>query len=110
ARFSTLTYQLEVTNLSGTNVANDVTLNDTLDPNVHYVGHSIIDTVGANTICSHDGSSSGGSFTCDLDFLSPLESVKISITTEVLGTAPLGTGGLGGTSPCPAGSGLCNDV
>lgn len=110
ARFSALSYEIEVTNLSGNTVSNNVTLSDTIDPNLHYTGHSILDTGGAQTACQHDGSSTGGSFTCNLDFLSPLESVKITINTDVLGTAPIGTGGLGGTDPCPVGSSLCNNV
>src|SRR5690606_25898150 len=69
-----------------------------------------VDGSGANTSCWHTGASSGGKFKCDLKFLNPLESVKITVDTQVLGTAPLGAGGLGGTAPCVAGSALCNKV
>ncbi|MDJ0589970.1 MAG: DUF4114 domain-containing protein [Pleurocapsa sp. MO_226.B13] len=85
---SQFTYTILATNNSDV-VADQVTLTDLLDPNVKFISAEAIDTAGAITTVSHDGSASGGTLTGDLGFLNPGEEVSIEVTVEVLDTAPI---------------------
>ena len=104
---SNITYTVEVSNLSSNTVANNVIATDTLDSDTVFVSVSVLDTEGAASSCDHDGSLSGGVVTCDLDFLNPMETVKITIVATVKIDAALGTGG---TGSCVGSEPICNNV
>jgi len=99
---NTLSYRIEVTNGSGDNVAENVVMVDTLDPNTQFL--SISPAEG----CSHDGSLSGGTITCNLGAMAPSETRVFDVTVQLLASAP--TDGDGGTGPCSETSDLCNRV
>ncbi len=97
-----LTYTIEVTNTSGDNIAENVTLTDTLDANTAFV--SIDPAAG----CSHDGAASGGIISCDVGPLDPNETKIYEVVVTVLVTAP--DAGDGGSGDCTSSSDLCNQV
>ncbi len=92
-------YDVTVTNNSATIVANGVMLTDILDDEVVFISSSISDDQGGARSCTYDGPSH--TLTCDLSFLSPGESVVVTIVVEVEATAP--TGGDGGAA-CTGGT------
>jgi len=102
-----ITYSLEVNNLSTSIVANSVVTSDTLDADTSFVSLSVNDTEGASPSCTHDGSATGGVISCNLNYLNPLETVKITVVVKVNVSAPLGTGG---TGPCSSAEPICNTV
>ncbi|MDW3647600.1 MAG: hypothetical protein R8P61_11080 [Bacteroidia bacterium] len=93
-----LTYTLVVNN-AGPSVANDVVLTDILDANTTFVSATITDTEGYIVNEAADCTISGSTFTCDLQFLNPGETITITITVDVSATAPTGNGG--GTDCAP---------
>ncbi|PLY07396.1 MAG: hypothetical protein C0624_03645 [Desulfuromonas sp.] len=97
-----LTYTIEVSNNSGDNIAENVTLSDTLDPNTAFL------SINPATGCSHDGSLSGGVISCDIGALNPNETRIYDVMVTVLVTAP--DEGDGGSGTCSETSDLCNQV
>ncbi|GAB4531104.1 MAG: hypothetical protein Tsb0014_14360 [Pleurocapsa sp.] len=91
------TYTIVASNNSDV-VANQVVLTDNLDSQVKFIGANIIDTEGAITTVSHDGTANGGNLTGNLGFLNPGEEVSIEVKVEVLDIADtLGTSNLSNT-------------
>ncbi|MBN1177896.1 MAG: DUF11 domain-containing protein, partial [Anaerolineae bacterium] len=100
-------YTLVVTNHSTEIVANDVDLIDTLDPNTAFVAVAVNDIEGAPTTCTEVS----GTLSCDMGFLNPGEVVTVTVTVDVLPTAPTGFSVEDG--PCSQDSpsaDLCNTV
>jgi hypothetical protein len=96
-REGTLTYTVEVKNNSTDTTANQVVVTDTLDPNTEFVSS-----------VPSPSNVSGQELTYNIGFMGPEEVVTITITVNVLSSAP--ATGKGGDGPCSGSPDLCNNV